>query len=358
MEPSSSLTNALFGKPSTTSSSSLFAARDTDVAPSAPQPSVVPTKRSSSTQDDGEDTPPQPPPRERVLTRRQVRSKAPIIHQQLTLVNDDKDPEDVFGQEISSVVKLCGLAVVQNAIDPSILDSLAHEADATRTKICQALKARELSWNDSSNNEKTVRFYELAVRCQGRMDVRYNNSDNKKEPFWKNHSLLNSIVSHLLYGGESQELQPQLVYAGWIFSFPDSKDQPWHQDGIPLFPSTETVIALPTYAINVFIPLDDATLETGPTEFVPFSHRQTPAQAMEHIEKSDNNDSDNNLVNPLPRRGDILIYDYRICHRGTANLDKKKVRTVLYLMYARPWFREHVNFGTERLFPTMEQQDS
>jgi hypothetical protein len=59
-------------------------------------------------------------------------------------------------------------------------------------------------------------------------------------------------------------------------------------------------------------------------------------------------------------RGDILLYDYRICHRGTSNLCQPKeddkdtspdgTRKVLYRMYARPWFREHLNFGEMSLF--------
>ena len=55
-------------------------------------------------------------------------------------------------------------------------------------------------------------------------------------------------------------------------------------------------------------------------------------------------------VTGIVRQGDALIYDYRICHRGTTNLSLTKTRTMLYLMYARPWFKEHLNFGTEHLF--------
>lgn len=57
------------------------------------------------------------------------------------------------------------------------------------------------------------------------------------------------------------------------------------------------------------------------------------------------------VIAPLLKQGDALIYDYRVCHRGTANLSfDGTTRIMLYLMYARPWFREHLNFGEERLF--------
>ena len=56
------------------------------------------------------------------------------------------------------------------------------------------------------------------------------------------------------------------------------------------------------------------------------------------------------IVAPTLNKGDVLIYDYRTCHRGTSNVSATAVRPMLYLMYARPWFAEHVNFGKEQLF--------
>jgi ectoine hydroxylase-related dioxygenase (phytanoyl-CoA dioxygenase family) len=360
-----SLSRAIFGddsEPLSGDDGNLFAARETgSKASTAPRHEKRPNTCNLA---------PQPPPTERVLERRKSQSEAPLIKKQLTLEREKGDPEEAFAEEVSSTVKLCGLALIRDAIDGLLLDQLAQEARDCREKVCKALEKRGLSWNESANNHETVRFYELAIRCQGRMDVRFNGSEELA--FWNNHSLLNSIVSNLLFGGDAAELRPRLVYAGWIFSFPGSADQPWHQDGMPLFPSNDSIASLPTYAVNVFIPLEDATIETGPTEFLAFSHRQTEEKAMEQIAYVSEpfNDklaakntgaksatSSSMLVNPLPQRGDLLLYDYRICHRGTSNLDPRRVRAVFYLMYARPWFREHMNFGTERLFPNEDKKD-
>jgi len=84
-----------------------------------------------------------------------------------------------------------------------------------------------------------------------------------------------------------------------------------------------------------------------------------------------NYNDDRAIIAPVLKRGDALIYDYRVCHRGTANLfgkldditklptthsrkkhddnqanesDIRGTRRILYLMYARPWFTDHVNF--------------
>jgi ectoine hydroxylase-related dioxygenase (phytanoyl-CoA dioxygenase family) len=114
---------------------------------------------------------------------------------------------------------------------------------------------------------------------------------------------------------------------------------------------------LPPYALNVFIPLDRVTEELGPTELWLKSHKESTAKEIMKVlstSTDDNDDHTNNdpIIGPTLSRGSVLMYDYRICHRGTRNLSDTSVRPMLYLMYARPWFQEHLNFGSQRLFPT------
>lgn len=110
---------------------------------------------------------------------------------------------------------------------------------------------------------------------------------------------------------------------------------------------------LPPYALNVFVPLLDITEDLGPTEFWLTSHCTDDARQTFLTEQSAMaptlDETKKNIIGPLLTAGDALIYDYRICHRGTSNLSNT-VRPMLYLMYARPWFKEHLNFGKERLF--------
>jgi ectoine hydroxylase-related dioxygenase (phytanoyl-CoA dioxygenase family) len=159
------------------------------------------------------------------------------------------------------------------------------------------------------------------------------------------NQILMSVVRSLL-GNDAV-----LLYAGLILSFPSSSDQPWHQDGLMLFSQNELPeeIHLPVYALNVFIPLADVTEDMGPTEFSIGSHKTTEGEkAMEYILKQQ--ESNAKVIGPTLKCGDALIYDYRTCHRGTQNLSADTTRPMFYLMYARPWFREHINFGKEKLF--------
>ena len=47
--------------------------------------------------------------------------------------------------------------------------------------------------------------------------------------------------------------------------------------------------------------------------------------------------------------GDYLVYDQRTVHRGVPNTSGID-RPILYLLFARPWFKEHLNFGPTSLF--------
>jgi hypothetical protein len=48
-------------------------------------------------------------------------------------------------------------------------------------------------------------------------------------------------------------------------------------------------------------------------------------------------------------RGSMLIFDYRVVHRGTANTGAEP-RPVLYMVYSKPWWADRVNFSEQSLF--------
>mmetsp|Transcript_322 Transcript_322/g.641 ORF Transcript_322/g.641 Transcript_322/m.641 type:complete len:379 (-) Transcript_322:66-1202(-) len=296
--------------------------------------------------------------RDETLQRRRRQSQHKSLDQLTISLKDydgrGDDMEELCG-DVRGLMKHHGLVILRDALSEKDVSRITKLADATQRRICETLDAKQIPYNSLINNTKTFCFRELAVRCQGRMDVRYedgrddddtesNKSNNQKKKKKKLPSLpvIDNLAASILHGAEA----PNLVYAGWIFSFPESADQPWHQDGSPLFEKgTES---LPSYALNVFCGLHDAKqlLELGPTEFVVGSHHMEPDGAMNGI---------GDPVSAVLGKGDILLYDYRICHRGTSNLsssvgDTSTIRKVLYLMYARPWFREHLNFGNKSLF--------
>lgn len=372
-----SLTESIFGA-STDIDSSANNYSNSDLFSTNPQPSASPSyKRPRICIDDKIDdagtsvAKEETISREETLNRRRRQSQDEILDQ-LTIslgdyrkgINDEELYDDVRG-----LMKHHGLVIIRNAISQEDVSIITTIANATQIKICDTLDAKNIPYNSPINNTKTICYKELAIRCQGRMDVRYleegydttNKNDlhkNEQDTRLPTLTLIDNLAASVLHGAEP----PNLVYSGWIFSFPNSSNQPWHQDGSPLF--EHITESLPSYAINVFCGLhnidadddDELILELGPTEFVVGSHHMKPEIAIDKVDSA---------VSAVLGKGDILLYDYRICHRGTSNLSSSSEevqegdsssaeagvnRMVLYLMYARPWFREHLNFGSTSLF--------
>ena len=99
--------------------------------------------------------------------------------------------------------------------------------------------------------------------------------------------------------------------AGCVISLPSASAQVWHSDG-----------AEPGL-YNVFVPLVSLTMANGPTELRPATHRHE-GTARGHVAPR---------MAPLVRAGELLLFDYRVRHRGLAN-DCKEPRPVAYLTYA------------------------
>ena len=201
---------------------------------------------------------------------------------------------------------------------------------------------------DQYGDDAHFSFREAARRCKGRIDARLDVSD--VEPWSMATKALRDYGAHL-----SNVLRPlidrvlgddaKLAYVGLVSSGPGSVAQPWHADGVPLFPGSND---LPAHALNCFAPLVNVSRRMGPTEFVPGSHKPGPvARALEAALQRGREPAD--VFSPELSVGDVLVYDQRTVHRGVPNRTTTE-RPILYLLFARPWFREHINFGETSLF--------
>jgi ectoine hydroxylase-related dioxygenase (phytanoyl-CoA dioxygenase family) len=106
-----------------------------------------------------------------------------------------------------------------------------------------------------------------------------------------------------------------------------------HRDHSHLYEREKVGRDMPAHAINLAIPLVDVDLEMGSTSFWPGSHRW----------ERDAPRDDDEMVEPELRTGDCMIIDYRTMHAGMPNRSTR-VRPVLYIVYARPWFFDEKNF--------------
>ena len=135
------------------------------------------------------------------------------------------------------------------------------------------------------------------------------------------------------------------LFTGAVVAEPGAADQPMHMDGGHLFHATHGFEQpqCPPHCVNVFLPLVDVTAENGPTEYWPGSHVVGHAREA-YAEREPG-------VPLAGARGDIIVFDYRVVHRGMANAAETR-RPVLYSTFARPWFRDALNFPPDALFAT------
>jgi hypothetical protein len=176
-------------------------------------------------------------------------------------------------------------------------------------------------------------FRELTDRDGGRRDIRFQLD---RFPFTAPGLVYNPIVypliRELLGGGDDVNL----LYAGVMWALPqpkpkkvsiDSVSQKWHADGGHLFDH----LHLPPHCINVFYPLIDLTPEHGPTEVMTGTHRQGKLK-----------DDSAPKIKLCCDAGSAILFDYRLNHSGSANFTSE-ARPVLYLCYAKPFFRDAGN---------------
>jgi hypothetical protein len=242
-------------------------------------------------------------------------------------------------------------------IPPSLLCAMYGKAEEIQEIITARLNALNISYSNrtlfqtytvksdkrrmiaEAEASSSFKFREVSSRCFGRLDIRYGMQEPPfTDPVLKENAPWLPIVYSML--GEDAVLK----YTGLITSFPGSLDQPWHGDGPHLF---ESQLQCPPHALNVFIPLHEITEQLGPTEFVPGSHKIANASRDNELLKT--NPKGVLSISPLLDAGTILLYDYRVIHRGTQNCSDRS-RHMFYLLYTKPWFNENINFGDISIF--------
>ncbi|HEX3675380.1 MAG TPA: phytanoyl-CoA dioxygenase family protein [Rhizomicrobium sp.] len=133
-----------------------------------------------------------------------------------------------------------------------------------------------------------------------------------------------------------------------VASYPGAARQHIHRDHPHLFGEADVAANLPAYAISVALPLVDVDAQNGPTGVWPGSHRWNDGAPP----------APETAIAVSLRRGDCLMTDYRTLHTGLPNTSAQ-VRPIAYLVYARPWFFDELNYTTRpSLDMTLEEYEA
>ena len=227
-----------------------------------------------------------------------------------------------------------GFVVLPNAVATSKahVDLMARTKCIVLNHIQRTLdlveRVKEL---DSSNK---IKFREVMQRDTGRFDMDLSNTNL--------HPELNEFFRFVSSDGDApwNPLLSQLLGSEWEVNIMGvvtstggnvTKQQHWHADGPEQMG--------PQTAVCCFLPLLDLSETTGYTTFWSGTQKgkQQPLLACNIPTKMPPESFHRGILS----FGDVLLYDYKVIHRGEANRMKEgEIRPIMYIVYSKPGFEE------------------
>ena len=193
-------------------------------------------------------------------------------------------------------------------------------------------------------------FKEVVMRSPGRFEMPYGCDcpPFNEDEIIRNKDLLQlvrALLSDEKDTGNEDDAEPfYLGNASIVIATPGSENQCWHADGGHInLQSHERC-----HCLNVFIPLVDVALPLGPTEIRPGSHVVTRNLAPMMLAAKARGTLRKPVV-PLLRAGDALIFDYRVLHRGRANITEDSHRPIFVMTFAKNSFKDMLNFPSKSM---------
>lgn len=186
-------------------------------------------------------------------------------------------------------------------------------------------------------------FQEIVMRNPGRYEISLSHFDKRNTQVASESLLeqLETIVAPLLRQDNLDNVGMQMDL---LIATAGAEEQKWHADG----EHQNMEQHAPVHCFSVFVPLVDVPMERGPTEFFPASHFVTRQEEPMKFNSQANNTLNQPLA-PTMRVGDALLFDYRLLHRGKANLDIVD-RPMLVFIFHQPWFKDLRNWPKRSIY--------
>ena len=207
-------------------------------------------------------------------------------------------------------------------------------------------------------------FAEVVMRSPGRYEISLFHLLQEDEASTSQNSLpllpalpheilqpIQSLLPSLLGNPDGMKL----IHLSLLIATLGSTDQAWHADG-PHATSSDSADTLPCHVFNIFIPLQDTPHEMGPTELRPGSHHLTKGNLAKNMLVAKCRKTLRTTEWPELELGDVLIFDYRILHRGRAN-NLETSRNYLVMTFAEPWFQDKLNFPKRSMYDTKKANE-
>lgn len=181
-------------------------------------------------------------------------------------------------------------------------------------------------------------FREIVMRSPGRYELSLLHENDERIPMIEEIKQRLAPIACSIFQVDQWEPAIKICNLSLVISTPGSPAQSWHADGGHI----DLHQHLQCHCMNVFIPLSDITYEMGPTEIRPRTHFYTRNLAPMMLVAKARKEL-RNPVTPILQTGDILVFDYRVLHRGLANTSNRD-RIMLVITLSKSWFNDTLNF--------------
>lgn len=225
-----------------------------------------------------------------------------------------------------------GVCIIKNKISDKQIDIITKEIAKIKAYILAKI---------STMDRPLKKHTDITERYLNRLDFRCG----------FNHEIFDEVAAPIVQ--IIKKMSPLIdfkYYWGAIPSQGGAGPTNLHRDVYPLLNITEGVnlgpidINLPPYYFTVLIPLVQITRENGPTEFVKGSkfHEIVDEATAE-------------IYAPLSTPGDIIIFDGRTLHRGSANKTTEE-RMIAYITFMAEWYYDQTFVTNKYLFPELAKK--
>ena len=192
--------------------------------------------------------------------------------------------------------------VVLTATRGVLPPSLVCSAEARAGEELQGMLSRleSLGFDPSSDS---FSFSEIVHRSGLRYDLRLSRRRARSAP-WRAVSTAVAAWAMPVLAAAEAEVTPRRRTEGVVTSLPGSETQAFHMDG--------------AHGFNAIVPLVDVGTHGTGTEFWPGSHRDASIRT-EALGGGLACLATQEIVQPKLGAGDVLLYNYRVVHRGPEN---------------------------------------
>lgn len=259
-------------------------------------------------------------------------------------------PSAFFGRSLLIVMRICGVVALPRLFSPQqlepiinaqqqVLEEFLVNGDRSGAEGGNSVSGSgddDDSGGDLGDAGGSFENDAAASRSKGRFEIKLPMKAPFISPgFSDNHFLIHAMKIALL--GDRLLIDT----FSFVTSMGGAPDQHWHNDVPGLFTSRGNVFGhLPPQGIVAVVPFNKMDHTTGPTEHLLGSHVALDKESSWGQIQEERGVPSVRVQGDI---GDVVLFDVRLRHRGTANRANYS-RSIAYMAYSKGFWVDDVNF--------------